>query len=69
MHESGKIKPSHRITVEEVIREIRRRVENINIFGKLALLTSDRLRKFAEDRTGTSFTALKPSMALAAEVG
>lgn len=27
VHESGKIKPSHRITVEEVIREIRRRVE------------------------------------------
>ncbi len=27
VHESGNIKPSHRITVEEVINEIRRRVE------------------------------------------
>ncbi len=27
VHESGDIKPSHRIAVEEVIREIRKRVE------------------------------------------
>jgi len=69
VHESGDIKPSHRISVDEVIKEIRKRVEkDKRSSASLLLNIQQKLRNFAEDRNWDQFHSPKNlSMALAAE--